>query len=175
MRPIIRTAVLALAAVGTAALGLAAPAARASVTPAATCTVCSIVIFTGGYTNGVPAYVGPPSLPDTIPAPETIKAGTYTLQFNVADLQGLPWGACMSDCSEWQYTASPTQVYVPNFTANGTTEHGLKSVEVYNSPRYWVKDPDSLGAGVWTPTCLQAEGHSIKLDLNNYEWSVGAC
>ena len=38
----------ALAAAGTAALGLAAPAAQASVTSAATCTVCSIVIYPGG-------------------------------------------------------------------------------------------------------------------------------
>ena len=64
MCPIIRTAVLALAGLGTAALGLAAPAAQASVTPAATCTrtVCRVVIYEGG---GDKTPVGPASLPAT--------------------------------------------------------------------------------------------------------------
>src|ERR1035438_916542 len=127
----------ALAAAGTAALGLAAPAAQASAAPAATCTVCRIVIYKGG---GVTTPVGPPSLPAVYAEPETITAGADTLHFDVAALQG-PWGACGSDCSEWVYTASPTQVYVSSFTVNGQTEHALQSVGVFSPATFWVHDP----------------------------------
>jgi hypothetical protein len=161
----------ALAAAGTAALGLAAPAAQASVTSAATCTVCSIVIYPGG---GVTTPVGPPSLPAVYAGPETITAGADTLRFDVAGLQG-PWGACGSACSEWVYTASPTRVQVSSFTVNGQTEHALQSVGVFSPATYWVQDPNGLGAGVWTPICLEWEGGSIKLNLSDDDWSVAAC
>ena len=157
----------ALAVAGTAALGLAAPAAQAS---AASCTVCSIVIYPGGVTPPV----GPSSLPAVYTGPETITAGTDTLQFDVAGLQG-PWGACGSDCSEWVYTASPTRVYVSSFTVNGQTEHALQSVNIYSPATYWVQDPNGLGAGVWTPICLQWQGGSIKLNLSTDDWSVETC
>jgi hypothetical protein len=161
----------ALAAAGTAALGLAAPAAQASVTPAATCTVCRIVVYPG---SGVTTPAGPPSLPAVYAGPETITAGTDTLQFDVAGLQG-PWGGCGSDCSEWVYTASPTQVYVSSFTVNGQTEHALQSVGTFSPATYWVQDPNGLGAGVWTPICLRWQGGSIKLNLSDDDWSVATC
>ena len=157
----------ALAVAGTAALGLAAPAAQAS---AASCTVCSIVIYPGGVTPPV----GPASLPAVYTGPETITAGTDTLQFDVAGLQG-PWGACGSDCSEWVYTASPTRVYVSSFTVNGQTEHALQSVGTFSPATYWVQDPNGLGAGVWTPICLRWQGGSIKLNLSTDDWSVETC
>ena len=131
----------ALAAAGTAALGLAAPAAQASVTSAATCTVCSIVIYPGG---GVTTPVGPPSLPAVYAGPETITAGADTLQFDVAGLQG-PWGACGSACSEWVYTASPTRVQVSSFTVNGQTEHALQSVGVFSPAPTGCRIPTAWG------------------------------
>lgn len=169
MRLIRTTLALALAST---ALALAAPAvSQASVTPAATCTVCRIVIYTGGDESH---DVGPKSLPAVYTAPETITAGADTLKFDVADLQG-PNGACMSDCSEWDYTASPTAVYVQSFTVNGETEHAMQSVPVFHPATYWVEDPHGLGAGVWTPICLRWQGGSIKLNLTDNKWSVKAC
>jgi hypothetical protein len=165
MRPIFRTAALALAVAATASLGLAAPAAQA------TCTVCSIVIYTGGVGSSA---VGPASLPAVYADPETITAGGDTLQFDVAGLEG-SYGACGSACSEWVYTASPTHVSVTSFTVNGQTEHYLQSVDVFNPGVYWVQNPDNLGAGVWTPICLRWQGGSIKLNLTNDQWSVITC
>ncbi len=161
----------ALAAAGAAALGLAAPGAQASVTPTAACKVCSIVVYPGG---GVTTPAGPPSLPAVYAGPETITAGTDTLQFDVAALQG-QWGACGSSCSEWVYTASPTQVSVSSFTVNGQTEHALQSVGVFSPATFWVQDPNGLGAGVWTPVCLRWQGGSIKLNLSDDDWSVATC
>jgi len=181
MCPIIRTAVLALAGLGTAALGLAAPAAQASVTPAATCTrtVCRVVIYEGG---GDKTPVGPASLPatgrvvSTVPR-QIVTSGYGKLKFDVASLEG-PYGDCVSGCSEWWYQASPTAVQVTSFTyqASGKTVTGHYIGMAVTSITW--KD---LGNGTWTPLYLAWEASPsfttmdcIALNTKTYTWTKAA-